>query len=396
MESLAYASRSQRIRHLLANAIVFTLCYNAANALAVKDQITRSIAMPLDNYVAFLEWMILPYLCSGLFFVSSFFLVKRLDDLRVLSQRLLLATVLAALVFVFYPLRFSQVRPIIESPLLASFYAMLSMFDRPHNQLPSLHLAYCVIFWQSLQAPLKTAFAKTFLAASLFAVAIATLFTFQHHLLDILAGLALGILCIARIKPNQKQIAVAFYYLIMALTTFIVGVMFFHSALAWYLVASLLLVAYAYQRESRNFLYKQSGNHPWFIQFAYAPYLLGYRLTWMLVQYRERHRPAFEHFSAQLWVGRRLTVHQAKKLPSKLSIIDLSPELSETNSLRLGNYQHFAMLDLIPPSDALVTEIIQAIRKEIDQGQNVYLHCAMGYQRSISIARRAVSTLHPL
>ena len=389
MESLGYASRSQRIRHCLANAIVFALCYNASNDLAAKKKITRSVAISLDTNIPFWEWMILPYLCSGLFFVGSFILVTSLDNLRVLSQRLLLATVLASLVFMFYPLRFSHLRPAIESPFIADLYMALSIFDRPHNQLPSLHVAYCVIFWQSLRTISKLLIVRILLGVCLFSVGIATLFTYQHHLLDIVAGLALGTLCIASIKPNQKQVAVAFYYLIMATTVFIVGALFLHSWFAIYLAGSLLLIAYAYQTKNRNFLHKRSGTHPWFIQIAYAPYLLGYRLTWLLVQYRERHAPALAQFSPQLWVGRRLTKQQADQLPDNLSIIDLSPELSETKTLRLGDYQHFALLDLVPPESAVINEIIQAIHKKIERGQNVYLHCAMGYQRSIAIAQQA-------
>ena len=391
MESSAYASRSQRIRHFLANAIVFTLCYNASNELAVQKQITRSVAIGPDTSIPFLEWMIVPYLCSGLFFAGSFLFVTSLDNLRVLSQRLLLATVIASLVFVFYPLRFSLIRPAIESPIFANLFAMLSIFDRPHNQLPSLHVAYCVIFWQSLKTAPKSIAVKLLLGASLLLVGVATLFTYQHHLLDIVAGLALAGLCIALIKPNQKQVAVAFYYLVMATTVFVVGAVVLHSWLAIYLVGSLLLIAYAYKTQHRNFLHKRSGNHPWLVKIAYAPYLLGYRFTWLLVQYRERHSPAFTQFSPQLWVGRRLTTHQANQLPDRLSIIDLSPELSETACLRLGNYQHFALLDLVPAHGAAIAEIVQAIHKEITRGQNVYLHCAMGYQRCLTIAQQATS-----
>jgi PAP2 superfamily len=387
METLAYASRSQRIRHFVANITAFALCYQATNFLAEKKQVTASVAIALDHSIPFLEWMILPYMCSSIFFIWSFFKVASPDNLRVLSQRMLLATVVAAMLFLFFPLQFSKTRPVVESPLFASLFGLLSKLDRPYNQLPSLHLAYCVIFWQSLSASFKTRWTKALLAGSLLLISVSTVFTYQHHLLDMPAGLALGAICIAVIRPHRAQIHVAFYYLIMAMIVFLLAVMLLQNWWAIYLVISLLLVAYAYQANHRHFLHKQSGQHSLWIWILYAPYLIGYRLTWYWVQHREKHHPAFRQYADQLWTGRRLNNQQMKRLPANCLVVDLSPELSELPALRTNDYRHFPLLDLINPETAVVNEISQYIHEQISAGRNVYLHCAMGYQRSIWIAQ---------
>jgi membrane-associated phospholipid phosphatase len=393
MEMSAYASWSQRIRHFSLNTLAFMLCYQATNLLAFQSNISRNAAISLDASIPFVEWMIVPYLCSGLFFMASFFMVNTLDDVRVLSQRMLLATVAACLVFALYPLRFSMPRPVIESSLFSALFESLSIFDQPYNQLPSLHVAYCLIFWPSLSACFKNPAAKIVLAGMLITISMATLFTYQHHLLDVMAGFALGVLCIASIKPQQAHIKVSFYYLMFAGIVFIVGVIYAKSWFAAYVAISLCLVAVAYYQKNRYFLHKQAGQHLLVIWLLYAPYLLGYRLTWWLVQYRERHHPAFRLFAKQLWIGRRLNADQAKNLPENCAVIDLSPELSELKSLSRGHYQHFPLHDLVEPDAAAVEEIAASIREHITAGRNVYLHCAMGYQRCIMIAEHSVKKI---
>jgi membrane-associated phospholipid phosphatase len=393
MEMSAYASWSQRIRHFSLNGLAFTLCYQATNQLALQNAISRDAVISFDAHIPFLAWMIVPYLCSGLFFIASFFTVRSLDDVRVLSQRMLLATVVACLVFALYPLRFSIARPAIESPVFSAMFDALLLFDQPYNQLPSLHVAYCLIFWASLSACLKKPAAKIVLASILILISLATLFTYQHHLLDVIAGFALGVLCAAIITPEQTQIKVGFYYLMFAGIVLIVGVMYAKSWCAGYLAVSLSLVAVAYYQKNRYFLHKKTGQHSLLIWLLYAPYLIGYRLTWWLVQYRERHHPAFRIFAKQLWVGRRLNAEQAKNLPENCAVIDLSPELSELKPLSRGHYQHFPLHDLVEPDAATVEEIAASIRKHIAAGRNVYLHCAMGYQRCIIIAEHSVKNI---
>jgi membrane-associated phospholipid phosphatase/rhodanese-related sulfurtransferase len=386
MEMLAYASWSQRIRHFLLNGLAFGLCYQTSNSLAEKHHITRNAALVFDAYIPFLDWMIIPYLCSGFFFVWCFIRVVTRADLRVFSQRMLLATVIASLIFVFYPLRFSMPRPDIASPFMAKLFKLLSLYDRPYNQLPSLHIAYCLIFWKSLSACFKSRTSKLILAVALMLIAVSTLFTYQHHLLDIVAGAMLGSFVIAVIKLQQAQIHVAFYYAIIAAIVFIVGVAFYHSWIAAYLVASLLLVSHAYQHQNRHFLRKKRGRHSMITCLLYAPYLTGYWLTWQMVRYRERHQPIVKKFADNLWVGRRLSQNELKLLPENCFTIDLSPELSEIKYLSSQNYQHYPLLDLREPDIKAMSEIAETIQQEIQRNRNIYLHCAMGYHRCMAVA----------
>lgn len=391
------ATKPQRLLHAGVNGIFFGLCYLLANGLAHERGITRNVALAFEVHMPFLPWMVLPYLSSGLFFVAAFFVVRTRDDLRVLSQRMLVATVLAGLVFVLYPLHFSFARPPIATPWLATLFALLGQLDAPYNQLPSLHVAYCVIWWAALRSLATSVWTRAMLAAWLALMAVATLFTYQHHLLDVLAGFALGLGCVAAIRPGRTEPNVALYYLVAGGLAAVVGLAAWPVLVTAYLAASLWLVALAYWRTDRHFLHKRHGRHPWWVWCLYAPYLISYRLTWLAVVWRDRHRPAFRQVAPQLWTGRRLSQAEAAQLPADCTVFDLANELPETPALRAPHrhYRYFPLLDIVTPSVEAIDEIVAALKEETRAGRNVYVHCAMGQRRCAQIASAFLATIKP-
>lgn len=383
------ATWRQRIGLLLLNTLVFTACYQTANHLAERAQVSRQIALAFERQIPFIAWMVLPYLCSGLFYAGSFFLVPDRAALRLLSQRLLLATVVAALVFAALPVQCGFVRPAVQSPVLALLYAGLGLVDRPYNQIPSLHVAYCVVFWFALRDTLDSRPARWLLAVALLLVSVATVFTYQHQSLDGVAGALLGLAVVGWVRPGSHEVPVALHYVAAATVTFLVGALALHSLLGLYLTLSLLLVSVAYARRDRQFLHKRSGRHPLWVWGLYAPYLAGYRLTWWLVQWRERHHAPVVRVSERLWIGRRLTDREAALLPPDCVVVDLSAELPETPSLLRAaaiRYRHLPLLDLVTPAPAAVEEIAAVVRAAWAEGRIVYLHCAMGYERCVRLA----------
>jgi membrane-associated phospholipid phosphatase len=382
------ATPAQRMLHAGFNWAAFGLCYLLANDFAARRGITRDVALPLDALIPFLPWMLLPYLSSSLFFAAAFFAVRGRDALRVLSQRMLLATVLASLVFMAWPLRFGTPRPVVDAPWLAALFDLLGLLDQPHNQLPSLHVAFCLIWWAALRGVPAVRWARGLLAVWLTLTAVATLFTYQHHLLDVVAGGALGLLCLVLVRPGRAEPNVALYYLLASGVAVVVGTALWPLAATLYLAISLLLVALAYARGDRHFLHKRRGRHPLWVCCLFAPYLIGYRLTWLAVM--RRGQPALRQVGPWLWIGRRLADHELD-LPAGCTVIDLSAELPETPALRRQPYQHFPLLDIVaPPADA-TREVVAAVRAELDAGRSVYLHCAMGLRRCVVIAQAAMA-----
>ena len=215
------------------------------------------------------------------------------------------------------------------------------------------------------------------------------MFSYQHHVLDVLAGAALGLLAVRLLRPpapaEQARKPVAFFYAAMSALALLAWIAL--GGFAWLtLCASLLMVARAYHTRAANFLRKRDGRYPLWIWLLYAPYLAGYRLTWQLVRWRERRKPPFLQLGERLWVGRRLSNAEAALLPADCVVIDLANELSETPLLRRHVYHHFPLLDLDAPTMRSAQPIIAAIAGHAAEGRHIYLHCAMGYRRSREIA----------
>jgi membrane-associated phospholipid phosphatase len=197
------AALPARLTHLVLNWLAFGLCYPLANGLAAQQQVRRSLALAWDAYIPFLAWMIVPYATSGLFFTLVFFLVRTAEQLRVASRRLLTATVLGTLVFALFPARFSLTRSVPDGAL-ALLYGGLDLVDQPYNQFPSLHVAYCVIFWLTL-APLVRSGLRAVLGTWLVLIIASTVLTWQHHVVDVAGGLALGLLAVALVRAGRTR-----------------------------------------------------------------------------------------------------------------------------------------------------------------------------------------------
>ncbi len=375
-----------QLLHLILNALLFGLCYTLTNHAAESAQVQRTLALAFEQAIPFLPWMIIPYASSGPLLAWAFFKVRKGDALRVYSRRLMLSTVAASLVFAVFPARFPAGRAVPDHGFLQLAYGLLDASDRPYNQFPSLHITYCILLWLALRPEIASRAWRLALACWLLLVGASTLLTWQHAVADIAGGIALAAVACYAVRPGATaRHSVAFYYVIMAGLALLAASL---SAPVWpwlYLAASLLLVASAYARRNAAFLRKHEGRHPAWVWLLFWPYLFGYAATWMLVRWRGK--PPFAMAAAGLWVGRRLSAGEALQLPPGCSIIDLSAELGETELLRRGHYRHLPLLDLQAPTRTQVRNILAAIDAERKQGRPVYLHCAMGYSRSLFIAR---------
>lgn len=373
--------------YLAANALAFGLLYNATNLAAQRAGTRRSWAMDWEHQLPFLDWAIAVYMTSVPLLLLAFVRVPAGQPLRALAQRCLLATVLACLVFALWPARFAWPRPADLALPWAWLYAALDAMDQPFNQFPSLHVAYAVLAGRALWQGRRSRAGGVLTTLWAGAVAASTLFTHQHHSADLLGGLALAALCLWVVPARRETPWVAFYYGCAAAAAAVLGLTL---APAWpmaYLALSLGAVALAYARGWAGFTGKRQGRLPWLQRLLLAPYLLGYALSWQAVRWRERHRPPFLALAPRLLVGRRLSDAEARMLPAGCQVVDLCNELDETPALRGPGHQHVPLLDLIPPDAGQRQRVHQAIDRALARGPVVYLHCAMGYARSVQMAR---------
>ncbi len=199
------ATVKQRTAALMIALTVFGMSYPLTNAYThhLQSYAPNMVASVVSRYdvLPFMAWTIVPYTFSFVLFVVSFYLVS-FSALSLLLYRLLMSTLMACLCFYLFPLKFSFDKSLISETWQWT-YEVLHAVDKPYNQLPSLHACYAVIFWVSLWNVAKErnisfwwqVFYRLMLSVVCVAIAGATLFTWQHHLADVLAGFVLA-LCV--------------------------------------------------------------------------------------------------------------------------------------------------------------------------------------------------------
>jgi membrane-associated phospholipid phosphatase len=376
----------QRLALLAINGLLFQALYAACNLAAARAGVTRNIATAWDASVPFLPWMLVPYMTSVPLLVLAFLRTPGRQSLRALSQRCLLATALGTLVFALWPLHMNAAAPVSQTPALAWLGEALKQLDAPYNQWPSLHVAYCVILWPALGCIWTGTAARLAWLVWLGIVSASTVFTHQHYLPDLAGGAALGAFALWAVPAQRHVPWVSLHYAVSALAATTLGLTVLPLAPCLWIAACCGAVALSYARRDQNFLHKRDGAFPIWVCVLYAPYLLGYWLTWHVVRRRERGRAPFSQFAERLWIGRRLDDREAMALPPNCVVIDLAAELCETQALR-GHVVHtFGMLDLVAPSPDELARIVDVIDAELARGHDVFVHCSMGYRRSREVA----------
>jgi membrane-associated phospholipid phosphatase len=170
--------------------IVFLIVYNLSGRYASNLTEVRSFVFQFEYHIPFLSWMIIPYMTSGLLFIVIFFLCSYREEFILLVKRINFITIVSGICFLVYPLRFSFVKPEVDSSFLHFFYQFLNVWDTNYNQAPSLHISYACVFWSVLRQELRGKW-KGIAGIWLVIMGISTLTIYQHHLIDIIAALLL-------------------------------------------------------------------------------------------------------------------------------------------------------------------------------------------------------------
>ncbi|MCY7315473.1 MAG: hypothetical protein LH480_07585 [Rubrivivax sp.] len=98
---------------------------------------------------------------------------------------------LAVLCYAVAPLRFTFDRPVVDG-VYDMLFTLLNAVDMPYNRAPSLHMALLVILWARLGRLVARDWQRGALRGWFLLVGVSVLTTFQHHVIDIPAGLLLG------------------------------------------------------------------------------------------------------------------------------------------------------------------------------------------------------------
>ncbi|MGP4952874.1 phosphatase PAP2/dual specificity phosphatase family protein [Psychrobacter sp. T6-1] len=425
---------------------LFALLYTVTNFYAqtlfddIQQHLTFSLvpktiyelSVPLDTFIPFIPVMIVPYSWSILLFCASFFVVKTPWQLSLLTRRLILATVLGCLIFYLFPARFSFVRPL-PTDWTRFGYQFLGLTDKPFNQLPSLHVAYALVLGATLWEVYRSVIYRALLFVVCSLIIVSTVFTYQHHVLDIIGGclLAASVIWLANNLRNNlvlKYVAVAVSgFILLSVLGYLLSrqrnefIEIICLLLAGYWLMSFLSLAWLYQYPNhvkKWFKKDKQGRLNAQAWVAFAPVLSGYYLMWYVVQrysvYPQKAKQTPHHLSeykciysvASAKVLNVLSHNLYSALDSQtVIIVDCAVEanshyspakkaLTDHTNANLC-YLYFPILDLQSfvdiDSDEMI-ELFKQIKKiEADKalasetGVVIHFHCIMGFSRSIAL-----------
>ena len=369
----------ERIVWMIYLGITFFLLYGSANYWTSLTAPHSSLFFEWERNIPFIEAAIIPYMASDLMFALVFLLPHTRLELRVLALRVFSIVLFSVILFLIFPLQYAFSKPEIEH-FTFLFGALQS--DLPFNQAPSLHVSFAIVLWYSMKRHLKSLIFKLLWAIFFIAIALSTVFVYQHHFIDLPTGALVGFLAVYFIsEKRENKVLRAFMtprHLKMALYYLIASTLFMFLALTvslgfLYLFVSLFLVSVIYAF-GLNSLMKNNYLYP--ILF---PYFVGNQLSWI---YYKRRLSLMTEVKENVYFGRKPTFKESGVLRDKCrNVLDLT--LEQFSVSQGFNKINVGLLDQTIPSPKLLHEAVMLIEKHKTEG--VYVHCALGLSRSVLV-----------
>jgi protein-tyrosine phosphatase len=363
----------------------FFLTYGFANWVTAQRTDVPSIVFGWEHRIPFLAWTIVPYWFTDLFYVLSFFICRDRKELDSHGKRLLAAQIISVACFLLFPLRFSFHAPPITgafSGVFAWLFHALGNFDGPFNQLPSLHLSLTTILWAKYSEHTR-GFVRLLLRCWFVLVGISTLTTYQHHFIDILPGIWVGLACIALFPAERSQTPRSLRSARIASLYFTGGGVLGLAGLwlggwGWLLfwpASSLWIVAAAYWIGAPAIFQTRDTRMDPATTLLLAPYIRARRIH---ARWSTRREPIAQEIADGVWLGRFLLRNERDALRIA-SMVNVAAELPVNTSGVVA--RSVPMLDLMAPTVEQLEAAVAAI-DDLNAVRPTVVCCALGYSRS--------------
>ncbi|MBY4767571.1 phosphatase PAP2/dual specificity phosphatase family protein [Burkholderia ambifaria] len=396
------ASFALRVGWLAAMGAVFFSSYGFANWLAARRAEVPSFAFGWEHAIPFVPWTIVPYWSIDLLYALSFFFWTRRDDLLDHVKRLLTVQLISVACFIAWPLRFGFERPD-AGGAAGALFKLLMGFDKPFNQAPSLHIGLLVVLWAVYAKHLRDTAARIVLHAWFAAIGVSVLTTYQHHMIDVPTGAAVGCLSLflfplrdaagrlpgAAAFPSAAGRALARRYALGAALVALAALYFVSRAPGLALAAgwgalALACVGWIYWRGAPGAFQKDdAGSVPVSVRWLLAPTIAGAFVNSRLWTFRQL-APA--RIDERVWIGRTPTTRDVRR-HGFTALVDLTAEMPRWAAADASlAYAAVPQLDLVAPTPAQLAAAVAALERLHAEGRDVLVCCALGYGRSVLCA----------
>ena len=215
--------RRKALRTSALLVFLFLVIYGGCNWITAQRHDVPTLFFSWERSIPFVPLMIVPYMSIDFFFVVAPFLCRNEREMNTFAKRLITALCVAAIVFLAFPLHFAFPR-VHASGWLGTAFDWFQLLDKPYNLLPSLHITMLVVLG-SVYARRGSIVLRIAVIAWFVVIGFSAVLTYQHHILDVIAGFALAAYCFYFIReseaPRPPVIAnrrVGLYYAIGAVT----------------------------------------------------------------------------------------------------------------------------------------------------------------------------------
>lgn len=174
-----------------ANAVWFALVYGGSDWLTAHRSLRVPIHLPIELSIPLIPSAVLIYMSIYVLFLIGPFIVRDRREFTALICALALATLIGSVGFLLAPSR-AAFAPPGDLGIWTSLFQFADRLNLDYNMVPSLHVAFsvcCIATFARKASPPGHMLLWTWAAA----IAVSTLFTHQHHVVDVVSGWCVGI-----------------------------------------------------------------------------------------------------------------------------------------------------------------------------------------------------------
>lgn len=171
--------------------LFFFPVYFGGGHIAAHSLETFRLYWSWEQDIPVIPWMIWPYLSLFTLFLLPLAHLNP-GQISALSRQSTATLVLAGLIFLAVPTQ-SGYPPSIVTGLHQPIFELLGRLDTPHNLAPSLHVAFSALILLACAARTSPGLAWGY-RFWLLLLSVSTLLVHQHHLVDVVSGLAIALI----------------------------------------------------------------------------------------------------------------------------------------------------------------------------------------------------------
>lgn len=358
------------LRRLVLTVIYFYSTYAASNALAAWRNDVPEIIWAWEYHIPFLAWSIVPYWSLNILYGLGFFLCRHENEQVHYWHQLLWTQTIAIWCFVLFPLQISWEKPPTDG-ILGLLFASVAMFDQPHNQAPSLHVALAMIVGRFYAQRFPVWRSIIILWFGLIALSVLT--TYQHHFIDVPTGILLACFIMWWLPENATSVHYPHHKNHQQTLLYALGTLICLIFSCWWLSVSCAFMCAQCAWFGAKKLPKINGQHDWAVQFLLLPHSIIGRLTCAWILRGHSHST----ITTEVALGGIQAAYRYR------AVVDLCAEYSTW--AKPSAYAYYGVLDRSIPDATLLYTAARHTEHFRQQHGNVLVCCALGYERSAAV-----------